>query len=246
MSLVYNKTTYLYNASTKNEESYKDTPLYKSTHDWENDYYIPIDGRYHCNRSPILNNTEGLGTVYNRIIDEITSPIVSLPDEYKEKQIYIFMHDDVQINETKESFLTKLIEGFKKFDILGLAGTSSWTLKSPAVWNNSDKTKWSGAVRHAHDGKEWMTNFGPIGNKCIILDGLFLAMKQNVLEKVKFDEQFKFHHYDMDFCLSAHKAGFTMGTVPIDVTHHSIGDWTKDPLWYESANLFVNKWTPKS
>jgi len=237
MSIIYNHDTFLYNASTKTEETYKETPLHKSIEDWEGDY-IPIDGGYHSHIRSVLENTKGLGKVYNEIIEQIINPdpapiMPLLLEEVPDFAIHVFMHDDVQINETRESFGRKLREGLKKFDIIGLAGTSSWTLKSPAVWNNSDRSKWSGVVKHAHDSKEWITNFGPIGNKCIILDGLFLAMKRKVLENVQFDEQFLFHHYDMDFCLSAHKAGFTMGTVPIDVTHYSVGDWTKDPTWYE-------------
>lgn len=210
--------------TSKPKDKQSETQLFQSITDWPFSIIA------------FTSNTDGLPEMYNKCITK----------NMKDNDILVLCHDDIKLNESDETFEKKIYESLKRFDIIGLAGTSSWTLKSPAVWNNSDKTKWSGAVRHSHEDNEWMTNFGPIGKKCIILDGLFLAMKAEVLKKVQFDEQFMFHHYDMDFCLSAHKAGLTMGTVPIDVTHYSIGDWTKDPSWYESEKKFIEKWTPKS
>jgi len=188
-------------------------------------------------------NTKGLSERYNEVLDYKCAQ--------NDDNIFIMMHDDITINmesddwnifEENLSKLEKILEE-SEFDIMGLAGTSSWTLKSPAVWHNSDKSKWSGLVRHSHQGKEWDTNFGPIGKRCIIVDGLFIAAKVKVFKDVKFDPQFTFHHYDMDFCLSAHQKGYTIGTVPIDVTHYSVGDFRNDPVWHESEKLFIEKWS---
>ena len=60
---------------------------------------------------------------------------------------------------------------------------------------------------------------------------------------LSFDENISnFHFYDIDFCLSAHKKKITMGTVPIWVTHNSIGDWTKSEDWKTGAEKFIKKW----
>ncbi len=57
-----------------------------------------------------------------------------------------------------------------------------------------------------------------------MLDGLFLAVSMQTLisaKDLRFDEQFDFHFYDLDFCRSAGKKEVSMGTWPISVTHAS-------------------------
>ena len=153
----------------------------------------------------------------------------------------LFVHDDIVIDHP-DKVLTTLEKSFEDFDILGLAGTASWVLGSPAVWHKSDQNKWSGSVRHADSVKSWITNFGPIGQKCVIVDGLFMAFRKDQLGDLRFDPQFTFHHYDMDFCLSAFLDKLKVGTTPIMVTHYSVGEYRGDPIWIESESKFLNKW----
>lgn len=199
---------------------------------WADEKHDSIRGHYY---TLFPQNKRGLGECYNELANK---------ESVDDDTFLIFIHDDLRFNDfsADEANLDEILNE-SEFDIVGLAGTSSWTLKSPAVWNNCDQTKCSGKVWHAHKGKEWATRFGPIGQRCIIVDGLFIAVKKGIFKQIMFDPQFTFHHYDMDFCLSAHKKGFTIGTEPIDVTHYSIGDWTKDPVWYESEKLFIAKWS---
>ncbi len=57
------------------------------------------------------------------------------------------------------------------------------------------------------------------------MDGVFLAAKKSALTEyaVTFDPQFDFHFYDMDFCRTARKAGLTLGTWLVKLTHQSAG-----------------------
>ncbi len=78
------------------------------------------------------------------------------------------------------------------------------------------------------------------------MDGLFLALNKNaIIDKgVLFDPQFHFHHYDIDFCIQANKAGLKMSTIPLHVTHQSGGlNSTSDKVWKNSENLFLTKYS---
>ena len=84
----------------------------------------------------------------------------------------------------------KLEEAFKEYDIVGLAGAKQAEIKQPALWHlMSNQQDWSGAVAHpANDKQIFMTNFGPTPQRCLILDGLFLAIKVSSLKpEVRFD-----------------------------------------------------------
>lgn len=179
-------------------------------------------------------NKAGLGIIYNKYIKM-----------FNDNRILVFVHDDVFIEDA--FFCEKLNSAVEHFDIVGLAGTKKYSLSSPAVWHNSPKDAFTGAVAHFHQNKTWMTCFGTMPSKCLIVDGLFMAIN---LETVKaknllFDEQFLFHHYDMDFCLQAFNKVLITGTWPIWVTHCSIGEYRNDKIWYESEKLFINKWRKK-
>ena len=77
-----------------------------------------------------------------------------------------------------------------------------------------------------------------------MIDGLFIAVKGEVFENtpIRFDPQFDFHFYDLDLCLQAYQQKLIVGTYPIWVTHHSIGDWRQDEKWHNKEKDFLNKW----
>jgi hypothetical protein len=179
-----------------------------------------------------FENREGLPVKYNYAIQ----------NAHKD-DILVFCHDDVYINDIR--FPEKIIESFNYFDVLGLAGTSKWSMKKPVVWHMCDQKDMSGTVLHKHEGKEWITFFGEYFKKCIFLDGLFLVARASTLQEnnVLFDDRFKFHHYDLDFCLTAKMKRLKLGTCSIVVTHSSIGDWQKDPTFSVSEEKFISKWT---
>lgn len=203
---------------------------------------------------------EGLSSFYNRII-EATEPSTNL----------LFVHDDVFIHDI---FLQeRLAEAFRRFDIVGLAGSfqsspeqPSWGLEfdldtlNAVGWQKD--VQLSGAVSHlppalvegALDAPPdpLLSIYGPMPAPCTLLDGLFLAVRtaavgRGMAEKrpdVRFDERFDFHLYDLDFCRSAIEAKLQLGTWPILVTHASGGAFGSE-AFKTAARAYLAKWNVK-
>lgn len=162
-------------------------------------------------------NKESLQKVYNKAIDFAI----------KENLEYIVLvHDDVIL----ENFsIKKLEENFKTYDLFGVAGTSEVKLQAPALWHlmggGIHSNNLHGAVAHLHNNKKSMTSFGSYPSRVLMIDGVFMAISRKVFKKIRFDENCpaKFHMYDLDYSLSAHKAGFKVGVSDIYITHASPG-----------------------
>jgi len=184
------------------------------------------------------NNTTGLSALYNAAIEQAAgSPA-----------ILVFVHDDVSIN---DFFWTERIhEALQQFDIIGLAGNRRRSPQQPAWAFATPQFAWdtpeylSGSVGHgkgvASDGVSY---FGPVGVECKLLDGLMLvADSTRLIESgVRFDEQFEFHFYDMDFCRQAELKGLKMGTWPISVVHESAGAFNT-PVWRAAYERYLRKY----
>ena len=200
--------TLIVSASRNNASDLKKTRLIESLNS-----FPPGDFELAMTRS----NRDGLPKLYNSYI---TAEIVS------EFDCIIYVHDDVFIDDLK--CFAKVEEQFKNnIDVVGLAGATTAKLTTPALWHiMSDQKHWSGSVAHPHDDTTVrVTSFGPVPQRCLIMDGLFLACKPNSLihKNIRFDESFDFHHYDIDFCLSCNAAGLRMSTCNINVIHQSPG-----------------------
>jgi hypothetical protein len=67
---------------------------------------------------------------------------------------------------------------------------------------------------------------------------------KNVLQAGwKFNESFKFHHYDLSSCLDANKLKLKIGTYPIHVTHASPGlRDINDKTFQESQQIFYKQY----
>ena len=136
------------------------------------------------------NNNIGLSKLYNKQIHS---------ENLKDHDIILFVHDDVYIDDLK--LRGKLYTAIQqmKYDIVGLAGASQLKISEPALWHRmSDQSSWSGAVSHPiGDTSEWqagVTSFGPWPQRCLVLDGLFLAINLARALEVdwKFNENYNF------------------------------------------------------
>ena len=204
------------------EEFEKQSLLFNSLKKYDNDSYV-LDVSY--------NNVDGLSVVYNRAINKYK--------ESNELQGILFVHDDVNIID--ENIFSKIENGWNDFEVLGLAGSNNFSMSHPS-WNNGNKVGQSGRVEH-YDGNgiTHVSDYGPVPSRCMVMDGLFLAVKMNIfMYDISFDEAFKFHHYDMDFCLQVNEIHEKMGTVDIRVAHASVGVFSDS--WQESAKIFRDKW----
>lgn len=183
-----------------------------------------------------FSNKRGLPEIYNPSI------LKAAPDD-----ILVFVHDDVWLD---DYFLVDRIEeGLQKFDVIGLAGNRRKVPGQPAwafidakfTWD--DKTHLSGSVAHGKNPFGAVSHFGPAGQECELLDGVFLAARASALQEkgVLFDPRFDFHFYDMDFCRTARKQGLRLGTWPICLTHQSGGAFGS-PGWQQKYQAYLEKW----
>lgn len=180
-------------------------------------------------------NRAGLATCYNRVLDERSG----------RDEIVVFVHDDVTIGDLFIREKLNAAVGALGFAIVGLAGTSSFHLlldQRVTKWLQPPREALTGAVEHALPGNAncW-SMYGPTPRRCVVLDGLFLAVDRARLGPVRFDEQFAFHFYDLDFCLTAHRAGLLLGTTNVYVNHQSHGSYNS-PAFFATQDKFRAKW----
>jgi hypothetical protein len=154
-------------------------------------------------------------------------------------EILIFSHDDVEIL-TDE--LGKRVRGhLGKVDLIGPVGTS---LMRHPMWHGMGPPYLYGQIAHVHEnGFEVAIYSTPtrLVENIEALDGVFLACRREVAEKVGFDERFEgFHLYDLDFSYSAKKSGYRVGVAcDIPIVHHSRGSY--DAEWVAAAAKFMEK-----
>lgn len=182
----------------------------------------------------IESNSDGLPACYNRVLEANAG----------RDAVALFAHDDLLI---EDLFVRdKLEEGAERFVVQGLAGSASFDLQlgfPQTIWTRAPREHLSGAVSHttAPSTTLWST-YGPTPRPCVVVDGLFLAIDLAKLGGVRFDERFRFHFYDLDFCLSARQAGLPIGTVNVHARHRSPGDFSSR-AFFEAQHLFRSKWS---
>lgn len=117
------------------------------------------------------------------------------------------------------------------------------------------KFKWNGKWIYDYGGKiNWWTGrtthleSSKIIDKIDYISGCCMLVKREVFEKIGlFDESYFFYFEDVDFCVRARKAGFTIAVNPnINIEHKlggSIGRWSNKAIYYNlTANaIFIRK-----
>ncbi len=183
------------------------------------------------------NNSLGLPLCYNRSIDQYVG----------DDRILVLVHSDVTIADVY--FQEKLSEASKRFNLIGLVGTAQFNVLAHAKhygWRLWPPQYLSGAIEHvlANGTTDWF-HLGPTPRRCVVMDGVLLAMDMKTIGTARFDPRFDFHLYDLDFCLTAHHAGLTLGTTNLYVQHASMGESRTDG--YRAAfEKFREKWKPRS
>lgn len=183
------------------------------------------------------NNTEALSRVYNKAID------FALEEQC---DWLVLSHDDVII---ESDLHTKLLEYENRgWELLGVAGTSQIKLQEPALWHimggGFQGGHLHGAVAHIHDKKRFMTGFGSYPSRCILIDGVFMAVRRSVFEKIRFDEECPadWHFYDLDYSMSCHHSKVKIGVADIHIVHASPGLQEFTPEFKAGEKWFLDKW----
>ena len=183
-------------------------------------------------------NSRGLAEVYNEAIRQ----------SVLDPGVLVFVHDDVWICDF--FWVDRLLDALGEFDVVGIAGNRRRLPRQPA-WAFVESMEWD-APQYLSGVVGWGSGFPPDGislfgrpgAEVCLLDGLFLAIRSDLLHRhqLSFDEQFKFHFYDMDFCRQCEQKGLRMGTWPISVIHQSGGSFGS-LAWQAARVRYLQKWT---
>lgn len=183
-------------------------------------------------------NSKGLAEIYNQEIEKSKG----------DPSILVFAHDDLHFLDF--FWMQQILNGLTHFGIVGVAGNKrrvpfqpSWAfIDGNFTWDESRNL--SGIVGHGSSFPPTdISNFGPPFQEVKLLDGLILAAFSETLIKnhMRFDEEFKFHFYDMDFCRQAEIRGVRMGTIPLSLIHQSGGNFGSED-WEKSYQKYLQKW----
>jgi len=219
-------------ATRLTEKSFwKQSALGRSLKPWVNDARVSVNIKF--------NNSDGLPKIYNQHLRGR-----HLAD------VILFVHDDVWLDDPE--WIAKVLTATHRFDVVGVAGNTRRSRNQPA-WLFSklendqftqDHAHLSGAIGHGQLSKGKISEYGPSPARCELLAGMFLAVNSHaaIESQVQFDELFDFNFYDMDFCRSARRAGMSVGTWPIALTHQSGGSFPLNPKWQEGHARYFVKW----
>jgi len=155
----------------------------------------------------------------------------------------ICMHDDLWLID--KDFDKKIDEAFELFDYWGVAGTNMMLTSNPRWHIPLGSAKYcSGLMEHQQpDGKRFMSSYGPYPAACTIVDGVFMAFKREVFEKlVDVPELNGFHMYDLEMCTQAWNMGYKGGVQGIHLFHESRGEGILTSDWDRLAKVYSKRW----
>lgn len=180
-------------------------------------------------------NREPLAITFNAAI-ESSSP----------GTVLVFCSDDLDLG--PDNLGPQLQDALARFDVVGVCGNQRHQSGQIAWWldptsSQSDHPYLSGAIRRGSPGSATTTVFGPSPMPVQLLDGIFLAVRADDLQRsgVRFDPGFAFHHADLDFCRSANQAGLSLGTWPLPLLRAN-DETAKGEICAHSAQLYQRKW----
>jgi hypothetical protein len=157
-------------------------------------------------------------------------------------ELVVLSHDDIRI--LSPDFAARLVANLERFDLIGVAGTTrivggSWLDAGDPylyVLITSPEPE-SGRLQTVLLGGGEINIAGMQG-----IDGVFMAMRREVVESVGFDAAVfdGFHLYDLDFSFRAFLAGYRVAVCrDLVLVHESIGRY--DAAWERYAGRFVEK-----
>jgi hypothetical protein len=157
--------------------------------------------------------------------------------------IIVFSHDDIEI--LSPDFAAVLATSLSKHAMIGVAGATAFPPK--AQWLGAGWPYIHGQVAHRPPGwsQYWVDVYGvgaAMSAGVQVVDGVFFAVRREVLERVRFDEAIfdGFHLYDMDFSYRVYKAGFSIAVSnEIAIVHYSGGNF--GAVWSRYATRFLEK-----
>lgn len=181
------------------------------------------------------NKKIGMPEYYNSVIEN---------DDYKKYEYIVFCHDDVSLQYCS---LNTIQQALNEYDIAGVAGGLNPVIGEKNLWHwMMPRSEQRGFAGHVYgDNSLLVTTFGPSPARVAVLDGVFLAVNIRRVRptKARFDQNFLWHHYDIDFSLTCNKNKLKLGVWPFLINHKSPGLLDiNNPEWNRSNEYFKRKW----
>lgn len=182
-----------------------------------------------------IHENKGLCFVYNTMAKQARFEIIC------------FLHEDI-IFETKD-WGRKLLSSFADDNELGVIGVAGSKCKARSFsgWFTGIPGSDYANIIHQDDKEERRIYLNPENlpksGKVVCIDGVFIATRKNVWDRVLFDEKnvTGFHLYDLDFSLRASQITSVAVTFEILVRHITKGgdfgnNWVKESIKYHVKN----------
>lgn len=201
--------------------------------------------------------SEGIAdiSIQYRIFNDLTltkfgnSTIEECKDDY---DYLILMHSDVSLS--LYDFVKALIKNREKYDIVGVAGTRKLFLShSPLTWftgSNNYPNERYGRITHEHGGillESFFNKADPyaLDADAVAIDGLLMCLNKKTMqnEKARFDEQFTYDFYDLDFCVNvSFNTDLKIGILVVPTLHLSVGKSVLTEEFMIPDKKFHDKW----
>ncbi len=154
-----------------------------------------------------------------------------------------FVHEDVLFR--TQNWGVKVIKHLQNRDcgFVGVAGGPLLT-RVPGSW--SDNGGFVSIIQSGQKNKKRVHRphrFKGISREAVLLDGVFLCARKELMQTVSFDEDFNgFHIYDLDVSIKSHLAGYTNYVIyDVLLEHFSRGNRNKH--YFENLLQLFDKWS---
>jgi glycosyltransferase involved in cell wall biosynthesis len=189
-----------------------------------------------------INNSKGQYSIFKAY---------NIGVERSQGDVLCFMHEDISFKTTDWGRrVESIFLDNPDLGLLGVAG-SSYKPRVPSHWSFPDsisKTRYNNIIQHYDKGEIVHHLSNPKHealSRVVAVDGVWFCVKQEVFEKLSFDEETfsNFHGYDVDFSLSVNQYYKVAVTFDILIEHLSAGSFNK--IWLAETLKLHTKWQKK-
>ncbi len=191
--------------------------------------------------------------MYERLLAEVPHEIIGIHDAHSlcegynrglrraRNDVVVFSHDDIEI--VSADFAARLLQSLASHDVIGVAGTRKLM---GTAWHFAGHPHLRGQVGTPAEGGGYLVSvYGvtqPESSGLQALDGLFLAARRDIAQRIGFDEATfdGWHFYDIDFSFRAWIEGLDCATCNhLLIRHHLGGQY--DEKWHKYSLRFLDK-----
>lgn len=203
------------------------------------------------------NIEQTIGVPYELLVTDNTRENLPICTVYRKSipnsryPFLCFVHEDVLFR--TENWGKNLLAHFSlpNIGLVGVAGSDAFS-NIPSTWSNALHSVELNIIQHYKEAQkqpEHIQISSSKGNspssRVVALDGVFLAAKKEIFEKIQFDDTLLrgFHGYDIDISLQSALQYTNLVIFDILIEHLSPGSLNKD--WMDTTLHLSRKWRKK-